>query len=40
MIAMLRTLLTMIALLVSTFFFATILIVAALIGVPNRPGSI
>ena len=40
MIAMLRTLLTMIALLVSTFFFATILIVAALVGVPNRPGSI
>jgi 1-acyl-sn-glycerol-3-phosphate acyltransferase len=40
MIAMLRTLLTMIALLVSTIFFATILIVAALVGVPNRPGSI
>jgi 1-acyl-sn-glycerol-3-phosphate acyltransferase len=40
MIAMLRTLLTMIALLVSTIFFATTLIVSALVGLPNRPGSI
>lgn len=40
MIAALRTLFTMLVLAVVTLVFATILVVAALIGVPNRPGSL
>lgn len=40
MIAALRTLFTMLVLAVVTLAFATILVVAALIGVPNRPGSL
>lgn len=40
MIAALRTLFTMLVLAVVTLVFATILVVAALIGIPNRPRSL
>jgi 1-acyl-sn-glycerol-3-phosphate acyltransferase len=40
MSALLRTALTMLTLAVLTVVYATLLLVAALVGVPNRPGSI
>jgi 1-acyl-sn-glycerol-3-phosphate acyltransferase len=40
MIAAARTLATMIVLLVATLFFASVLMLAAMFGVPNRAGSI
>lgn len=40
MIAVLRTLFTMLVLTVLTLVFATILVIAALIGIPNRPESL
>lgn len=40
MVAVFRTLLTMLVLLVVTIVFAALLVISALIGIPNRPGSI